>query len=73
MTGIQGVKDSREMLKNYIDLKVWQRSYPQGSRSPGFKWFSVLHLNPRPLESSNPFWQQFLFGNEIGEEPNLRI
>ncbi len=24
---MQGVKDSREMLRNYKDLKVWQKSY----------------------------------------------
>lgn len=29
--GRKGFKDSSEMLKNYKDLKVWQRAYKQGN------------------------------------------
>ena len=54
MKRIQGFKDSSEMLKNYKELKVWQRSYSKGSRIQGVKDSSEMLKNYKDLK----VWQR---------------
>jgi|LQYC01.1.fsa_nt_gi hypothetical protein len=61
------------MLRNYKELKVWQKSYSKGSRGQGFKWLSSVHLNPSTLESLNPFFIYIAYGSNCELETQIML
>jgi len=71
----QGFKGSSERLKNYKDLKVWQRSYELCLEIYRRIWKKDIAEIERMLKAliksieNKPLNLWTLFSNQIGEEP----